>query len=551
MGGKLRGLLGSGVGLVSEAISYQHDKRAAPRTEPRYDSRTPEYSQASYQSSYESPRYDTTTSQQNDRINYHIEARQQSEMEEIRHVLPPNYSVHNTIFDDEECPSYSRAMELPSSGSLSLPVIIPQRRPENQSRGWAVAYAPVLNECGIDEASFIDFIIKFNYSCEASPVLDAVNLGAFAVGFAPGVAPMVVSMAVPVAVQVAKGAQTKTQSASYLRKANAEIFEPRGLVAFVTTWEPNQASQVVTMNTQTAREQDPCGPQLQLPASAPLIFRPEQVMISNQERNRYLRTTGFIGDYFDKRSQLEYVKQHPELSHLTPEPQFRSRWGDPRTMGMNEDQRVSRKQDKRDRKDRRKSKRRGSYSADGRDYDSEDDNSSSRASRRSRRSKNDGLIRTTLGAVAGQRGQDMRGQGLIGGLKGMAMGTSSQQSSRGLGDEGPINDSRGRSFDHRRQDDEDEGPQGLIGGLKGMALGPKQQNQGLIKGLKAKSTQQSLMYLMIVKKPIAGPPTLESYTISDIGNPPDSYNWNRRQEHDRESTTNYYGEGSGMRVERY
>jgi len=45
---------------------------------------------------------------------------------------------------------------------LPLPVIIPQRRPQNKSRGWARAYAPALMGSGIDEATFLDFLDRFN-----------------------------------------------------------------------------------------------------------------------------------------------------------------------------------------------------------------------------------------------------------------------------------------------------------------------------------------------------------------------------------------------------
>jgi hypothetical protein len=113
---------------------------------------------------------------------------------------------------------------------LPYPVIIPQRRPENRSRGWLMAYAPVLEDFGIDQTAFLKFLHDFNQSSkarlfsrcgprrmktdrifQASPSLDAVNLTAFGVGFAPGIAPIVVSMAVPVAVQFAKKTQTDRQ----------------------------------------------------------------------------------------------------------------------------------------------------------------------------------------------------------------------------------------------------------------------------------------------------------------------------------------------------
>lgn len=47
-------------------------------------------------------------------------------------------------------------------GRLPCPVIIPQRRPENKSRGWMLAYAPALNDCGIDQTTFLDSLGAFN-----------------------------------------------------------------------------------------------------------------------------------------------------------------------------------------------------------------------------------------------------------------------------------------------------------------------------------------------------------------------------------------------------
>jgi hypothetical protein len=109
--------------------------------------------------------------------------------------------------------SARRPLPIPvqTNNSLPLPIIIPQRRPENKSRGWMIAYPPCLSPLGISQDTFVRFLTDFNKACQASPALDAVNLAAFGVGFAPGIAPMVVSMVVPVAVKMAKNAQTKTQ----------------------------------------------------------------------------------------------------------------------------------------------------------------------------------------------------------------------------------------------------------------------------------------------------------------------------------------------------
>jgi hypothetical protein len=60
--------------------------------------------------------------------------------------------------------SQDRAM----SNGLAAPVILPQRRPEDRSRGWTRAFAPALQDCGIDEQMFLQFIDDFNKSCQVS-----------------------------------------------------------------------------------------------------------------------------------------------------------------------------------------------------------------------------------------------------------------------------------------------------------------------------------------------------------------------------------------------
>ena len=58
------------------------------------------------------------------------------------HPLPPNQ------------PSIARR--------LPCPVIIPQRRPRTKGRGFVRAYAPVLTDCGIDQATFLEFLETFH-----------------------------------------------------------------------------------------------------------------------------------------------------------------------------------------------------------------------------------------------------------------------------------------------------------------------------------------------------------------------------------------------------
>jgi hypothetical protein len=62
---------------------------------------------------------------------------------------------------------------------LSKPVIIPQRRPETRERGFIYAYAPVLNDCGIDEASFLTFLDNLNQACKVGITSTLVRIDIF------------------------------------------------------------------------------------------------------------------------------------------------------------------------------------------------------------------------------------------------------------------------------------------------------------------------------------------------------------------------------------
>jgi hypothetical protein len=86
--------------------------------------------------------------------------------------LPPPYTT------EEYGESANRVLPLtlqrPSSpsitvrGRLPCPVIIPQRRPKDKERGFIRAYAPALLECGIDEATFMNFIDSLNQAAKVS-----------------------------------------------------------------------------------------------------------------------------------------------------------------------------------------------------------------------------------------------------------------------------------------------------------------------------------------------------------------------------------------------
>ena len=92
---------------------------------------------------------------------------------------------------------------------LPLPVVLPQRRPKDRSRGFIRAYAPVLETCGIDQATWLAFLDTFQKSSAANPWLNAINMASIGTLFMPLPIGMIVSYAIRQTTNVAIELQTR------------------------------------------------------------------------------------------------------------------------------------------------------------------------------------------------------------------------------------------------------------------------------------------------------------------------------------------------------
>ena len=99
----------------------------------------------------------------------------------------PNEQVRSFLDNVPPLPQYPVSR-------LPYPVVVPQRRPGSRSRGFARAYAPDLEGCGISENVFLDFVEDFDKSSQANPWILSVNLAGIAMNFVP--IPSVIAMLV-------------------------------------------------------------------------------------------------------------------------------------------------------------------------------------------------------------------------------------------------------------------------------------------------------------------------------------------------------------------
>ncbi|KAG9693437.1 hypothetical protein KCU95_g6537, partial [Aureobasidium melanogenum] len=134
------------------------------------------------------------------------------------------------------------------SGQLALPIVIPQRRPKDRSRGFIRAYAPVLQDVGIDQSTWLDFLDTLRKSSAADPWLNAINFASIGTMFMPHVIGFAVSYAIQQATNIAIEMQARFRTTTALRKLNEEFFQPRGLYCLIMTWNPDSNNKVEQVN---------------------------------------------------------------------------------------------------------------------------------------------------------------------------------------------------------------------------------------------------------------------------------------------------------------
>ncbi len=126
---------------------------------------------------------------------------------------------------------------------LPFPIILPQRRPGTKARGFVRAYAPVLEEYGIDQEMFLNFLKNFHKAAQASPIFDVIMIGTAIAGLYPDVLVGLSIQAVQIAAAIGREIQERLRINRFLDQANKEIFIPRGLFALLVAYKPSNSNQ--------------------------------------------------------------------------------------------------------------------------------------------------------------------------------------------------------------------------------------------------------------------------------------------------------------------
>jgi hypothetical protein len=234
--GKLVKLIGSGIGLASEAVASrkQHSQPNAGESSsspaaPAINEPPPQYVEVSDAHADELKASGNATlvdSKGDHKVgSEHTEDDVTSEEGDEEQWALDDAAEEHTPAEDESGqdanlltdefirshppPAYTPGTQY--GGRLPCPVILPQRRPGDKKRGFVRAYAPVLADSGIDQGAFLEFLNTFHAASKASPWLTVVNVAAAGAGMAPSAIAMGVSTAVRVTAGTAQEVQTRTR----------------------------------------------------------------------------------------------------------------------------------------------------------------------------------------------------------------------------------------------------------------------------------------------------------------------------------------------------
>ncbi|CAG7558294.1 unnamed protein product [Fusarium equiseti] len=363
LGSAVRGVAG-GIGLVSESVSSYKEKKAAEKGEknaPPAPVQQPPAQQPQASSSNDAPGYEMPGDSYYQPGTQDDATERQWELDDIQNELLSNpqgeTSPSQPAKDDADLVTIfiREHGSTPITGQrLEMPVILAQRRPKNRSRGFVRGYAPILEDVGIDEATWLDFLDKFDAATMASPwiqVLNFAEIGGFFVGFAPSIA---ISAATYLTIEITKDMHSRQNTNKFLAKMNEEYFFPRGLCCLVMTWreDTGRPHEMVDITKTIASGMSPEDSgvadkfkrssgktygDFALPEAAPLVFPTLDTLdaADNEESKGFkasvAKKKNFVAEYFDKRGQAEFAHKSPEnaLANQQQKPEFTSRYADP------------------------------------------------------------------------------------------------------------------------------------------------------------------------------------------------------------------------------
>jgi hypothetical protein len=336
--GKLVRGLAAGIGLASESYQHHKEKKASQTSAVKDDENNVAVTQE--EGGFQ---HDAHLSQQMDEAAWELDEAQDQVWGHQSGSAAPSEQV--TDLADAFLGAHAPPPPYPT-GQLALPVIITQRRPESRTKGFVRAYSPLLEDVGIDQRAFLDFIDNLNKSLAPSSWIQAINLAAIAGQTVPEPFTILISIAAKKVADAASELQSRYKTNSFLDRVNGSFFAPRGLVALILTWKPDQKDSLVTkaefdMQSSVAKasnagksrsmfESSSGATSFEWPQTAPLVF-PALDELDGEKQAAYKRSGKYVSEYMDRRARAKWAGENPDstLANASGKEKFYSRYADP------------------------------------------------------------------------------------------------------------------------------------------------------------------------------------------------------------------------------
>ena len=159
--GPLARLVGSGIGLASEAKAYRSkSKSPQPLAQDGTNAYAGENDDLNEEEEEEDDYLDGEEAQWelDDLQDEGSATEKYDEKDTETHNID---KIMKAFFDRHPPP-----LHLKATGDLPLPVLLPQKRPQAKARGFIQAYAPVLEDCDVDQQAWFEFLDGFTRSIQ-------------------------------------------------------------------------------------------------------------------------------------------------------------------------------------------------------------------------------------------------------------------------------------------------------------------------------------------------------------------------------------------------
>ncbi|KAK7472220.1 hypothetical protein VKT23_000342 [Stygiomarasmius scandens] len=154
----------------------------------------------------------------------------------ISAYLPDASPSSPTQHDQKQTSPIAETLSPPPQIDFPLPLCIPQTSVgASFDSAFARAYSDALQDVGISEKMWLDFVDGLNLAIVSSPPVRVVDLFGQAIGFLPWDWAILSSVAIVTATQTGMRVVSKRVADRYLRAANLRLFQPRGLSARLCT----------------------------------------------------------------------------------------------------------------------------------------------------------------------------------------------------------------------------------------------------------------------------------------------------------------------------